>query len=176
MTKLKRLFLILFVIVPSVGCDQITKSVAYENLRGTMPHTFFGNMFRLEYAENPGAFLSLGSNFSDEFRFWLLTVLVGVFLTCVLLYAVFNSEMKRLGTLGIAMVLGGGFGNLIDRMYRPGGHVIDFMNMGIGNLRTGIFNVADVMIMAGIVLLIMSSIEILREESHKEQPIQKLEL
>jgi signal peptidase II len=53
-------------------------------------------------------------------------------------------------------------------MYRPGGHVIDFMNMGVGQLRTGIFNVADVMIMAGIVLLIINSIEILRREPELE--------
>jgi signal peptidase II len=170
MTKLNRLFLLLTVIIPTVGCDQISKNVAYQNLRGMMPHSYFNNMFRFEYAENPGAFLSLGSNFSPEFRFWLLTVLVGAFLAGVLLYAIFNSEMKKFGVFGIALVLGGGIGNLIDRMFNPGGHVIDFMNMGVGQLRTGIFNVADVMIMAGILLLIINSIEILRKDApHKEK-------
>jgi signal peptidase II len=56
--------------------------------------------------------------------------------------------------LAVVLLLAGGIGNLIDRLFH-GGLVIDFLNVGIGPLRTGIFNVADVAIMAGFGILIL---------------------
>jgi signal peptidase II len=49
------------------------------------------------------------------------------------------------------LIVGGGVSNLIDRL-RYGGYVVDFLNVGIGSLRTGIFNVADMAIMAGVII------------------------
>ena len=57
--------------------------------------------------------------------------------------------------LGLSFIAGGGFGNLADRLFR-GGRVSDFLNLGIGTLRTGIFNCADMAILAGCVLLLVS--------------------
>jgi signal peptidase II len=54
---------------------------------------------------------------------------------------------------GLALLIGGGVSNLVDRISR--GAVVDFLNLGIGSLRTGIFNVADMAIMSGIALLIV---------------------
>lgn len=54
-------------------------------------------------------------------------------------------------------MLSGGLGNLLDRIMNDG-RVIDFMNLGIGPLRTGIFNVADVCITIGVVLLIFQTV------------------
>jgi signal peptidase II len=56
--------------------------------------------------------------------------------------------------LGLALVAGGGLGNLVDR-FRLRGYVIDFMNLGLGPVRTGVFNVADVAIVAGVILLVL---------------------
>jgi signal peptidase II len=61
-------------------------------------------------------------------------------------------QPARLHALGAALVAAGGLGNLWDRLV-AGGLVIDFLNLGIGPLRTGIFNVADLAIVAGVVLL-----------------------
>lgn len=58
--------------------------------------------------------------------------------------------------IGLSHIIGGGIGNLIDRIFNSGA-VIDFMNIGINDLRTGIFNIADVAITAGIVMLIFAS-------------------
>jgi signal peptidase II len=55
--------------------------------------------------------------------------------------------------VSLSLICGGGFGNLIDRL-RYDGYVMDFLNIGIGPIRTGIFNVADVALMAGIALLV----------------------
>ena len=56
------------------------------------------------------------------------------------------------------VVLSGGLGNLVDRIINDG-RVIDFMNIGIGSLRTGIFNVADVCITVGVVVLVFQALQ-----------------
>jgi signal peptidase II len=55
----------------------------------------------------------------------------------------------------LALVAGGGISNLIDRLLYNG-RVTDFLNVGIGGVRTGIFNVADMAIMAGALLLLLN--------------------
>ncbi|HEY9518344.1 MAG TPA: signal peptidase II, partial [Gemmatimonadales bacterium] len=55
--------------------------------------------------------------------------------------------------LGLYLILGAGLSNLWDRLLR--GRVIDFLNVGIGPLRTGIFNLADVALMLGLVLILL---------------------
>jgi signal peptidase II len=130
--------------------DQLTKVLAIAWLRGRPPIYFPGDLFRLEYAENPGAFLSLGAGLSDTARFWTLSILVAVFLVATLVYTFRARDLSAAQRLGFALLLGGGFSNLVDRLFRANGRVIDYMNMGIGGLRTGIFNVADVAIMGGI--------------------------
>ena len=63
---------------------------------------------------------------------------------------------SRLGQAGLLLFLAGGTSNLIDRVTL--GRVIDFLNVGIGQLRTGIFNVADMAIVAGVVILIVEGV------------------
>ena len=63
---------------------------------------------------------------------------------------------SRLGQAGLLLFLAGGVSNLIDRVTL--GRVIDFLSVGIGQLRTGIFNVADMAIIAGVVILIAEGI------------------
>lgn len=58
-----------------------------------------------------------------------------------LLWAVGSQHMSTTQTVGAAMVCSGGIGNLIDR-FAQHGHVMDFLNVGVGSLRTGVFNVA----------------------------------
>jgi signal peptidase II len=64
--------------------------------------------------------------------------------------------LSTLQTISWALICGGGFGNLIDRFSRHG-YVTDFLNVGIGTLRTGIFNIADFALLVGIALLVLSS-------------------
>ncbi|MBI1298390.1 signal peptidase II [bacterium] len=153
MRKLQRIAILLFVMLVSVGCDQATKSVAQNTLAGTEPIIFLNGMVRLQYAENPGAFLSLGAGLSSEARYWIFVVLAALILGGLILY-MFRVSLKMhiMSLVGLALFAGGGLGNLIDRITNDG-RVIDFMNVGIGPLRTGIFNVADMALMAGIGLL-----------------------
>jgi len=141
-----------------VGLDQLTKQIAIAHLKGRPPIAFPASwyphdLFHLRYAENTGAFLSLGSQLSDGVRFWALTVLNVVILTIVGGVLTLRRVLDAGVTVALTLIFAGGVGNLIDRVLRDG-VVVDFMNMGIRGLRTGVFNVADVAIMAGLFLLL----------------------
>ena len=150
MSGIKRLIVVSSIVLTSIGVDQLTKVLAQQFLRGQPPHPYLGDFFRWDYAENPGAFLSLGSTLSSPMRFWLLSVAVAVFLGGLLYFILTSPGLKKLQVYSLSLIMGGGLSNLIDRFFRPHGRVVDFMNMGIGGLRTGVFNVADMLIMAGI--------------------------
>ena len=149
-SKKTRLWVILSVLVVSTGLDQWTKSLAINLLKGRPSTHYWGDLFRLQYVENAGSFLGMGSMLSEEVRFWLLTVGVSLFLAGCIAYLVFSSAVDRVLLVVMSLVVSGGASNVIDRVWRTHGRVVDFMNMGIGDLRTGIFNVADVAIMAGL--------------------------
>ena len=152
--RLTRIGLVAAVLACCVGCDQFTKHVAQSQLKGRPAHRFFGDTFRLEYAENPGAFLGLGGRLPPTARFVVL-VAVNLAITTGLLGAIILGwRMTVVQLAGCALLLAGALGNLIDRL-RFDGLVVDFMNLGVGPLRSGIFNVADVAITVGAVLLVL---------------------
>ncbi len=164
---MKRSFIIAITIAISVWLDQWTKILAIDSFKGKPPIIFWKDVFRFQYSENSGGFLSLGSGLSDDVRFWLLTVLVGTFLLGLLGYLFWNKKIDRLNTAALTLVVGGGLSNMIDRVFNEGGRVVDFMNMGIGSLRTGIFNIADMFIMAGMFILLYLMFKESMEERKK---------
>jgi signal peptidase II len=152
------------VLAVAVGCDQLTKTVAVAKLKGTPRQSFLGDLFRLDYAENPGAFLGLGGALPSTWQFWILTIGVGGLLFAMLGYLLLSRHLHLGPSLGLAMMVGGGLSNWFDRVVNDG-RVVDFLNLGIGSLRTGIFNVADVAIMAGAAVLVFGSSE--RRKRHE---------
>ena len=172
----------LFWIIGLVGVDRWTKVLALEHIKDHPPQVFFGDLFRMEYAENPGAFLSLGASLSAETRFWIFAVAVGVFLigaSWVLFRENFGGKsapppadkiLDVLTAFSLSVIIGGGIGNLIDRATRANHGVVDFLNVGIGSFRTGIFNVADMAIMLGVILLAWRSFK--RSDSPTPQKAQ----
>ena len=135
-----------------VGCDRVTKDLAQQHLAMQPPLSWFQNTVRLEYAENAGAFLSAGAGLSRASRTMLFQVLPGTFLLGLFLFLWRSGDGSVAWLAGWSLVLSGGIGNLWDRIIHDG-RVIDFMNVGLGGLRTGIFNVADLCITIGVVLL-----------------------
>jgi signal peptidase II len=107
-----------------------------------------GDIFRLTYIENSGAFLGLGAGLPENIRQTIFVVLTSIFLVGFLLFVIRSKKLNSLGVSAGILIISGGLGNLIDRLINDGA-VIDFMNIGIGPIRTGIFNVADLAIMAG---------------------------
>lgn len=106
---------------------------------------------------NHGAFLSLGAGMSGSTR--NLVFVYGVLATLVglLVWLVRSSRPSVIEVVAIASILGGGLSNLLDRCLYDG-RVFDFLNLGIGQLRTGVFNLADVGIMVGVVLLLFNGL------------------
>jgi signal peptidase II len=156
MKAISRYALVGLVLISCIGCDQISKSAARHYLPGTGVHSYLSDTFRLEYAQNPGAFLSLGESLSPTLRYYGFIVGVGVFVLGLLAWGMTSSRVSRLQRVAIAAIGAGGGSNLIDRL-RFDGAVTDFLNVGLGSLRTGIFNVADAMLMLGVVVLLISS-------------------
>ena len=148
--------ILLTIVLTCVGCDQVTKYTAKHYLEGQRTLSYLGDMFRLGYAENSGAFLSLGANLPDYVRTLIFTGLAGVFLVFFAVYLLRNQMINRLAMIAGSLIVAGGVGNLIDRVVNNGA-VIDFLNVGIGSLRTGIFNVADMSIMAGIFMFLFAT-------------------
>lgn len=148
-----RLAAVALILTCCVGCDQFTKHLAQAQLRGAAMHSFCGDLFRLQYAENPGAFLGLGARLPAHAR-WVVLVGINLLIALGLVAAiVVGWRMTPWRLAGCALLLAGAVGNLIDRL-RCDGLVIDFMNLGVGPLRSGIFNVADMAIMAGALLMV----------------------
>jgi signal peptidase II len=149
--------LVLSIMAACTAADQITKWLAKKYLAPNGFFSFAGDTFRLQYAENTGAFLSLGSGLPEPWRHIVFTVLVGIFLLGLVAYLYFNRDLPRHYVICLALVCSGGIGNLIDRIAYDG-RVVDFLNVGIGPLRTGIFNVADMAITGGAILLLIDSL------------------
>jgi signal peptidase II len=155
MRRLSRMVLVTFTLVFCVGCDQVSKSAARSLLADGDAHSYAADFLRLQLVENPGSFLSLGANLQPQARFLLFTGAVGALLLALIGAALFASKLGRQQAAALALVAGGGISNFIDRVFNDG-RVTDFLNVGVGGLRTGIFNVADMLIMAGALFLILA--------------------
>jgi signal peptidase II len=154
-TRTLQLLTIALILVVCVVSDQVVKVLAWQTLAGQPPIYLLGGLLRLQYAENTGAFLSLGANLPETTRGLLLGLFVFVILVAATVYLVRNPNLPWPQWLGLALLIGGGLGNLLDRVFR-GGKVADFAVLSLGPLSTGIFNIADVFIMAGIALFAIS--------------------
>jgi signal peptidase II len=148
-----RLAVVVAVLISLVGCDQATKQLAMARLRDGEPRTFCGDVLRLQYAENPGAFLGLGSEMPNWARRALLVAANAGVTLAILGGVALRQSVSGCSLCTWALLAAGAIGNLIDRL-RHDGLVVDFLNIGIGPLRTGIFNVADMAITAAAILLI----------------------
>lgn len=156
-TRGQRLYLVAVIIVSILVLDHLSKWAAVMWLKSSPPIVYIGDMFRLQYAQNPGAFLSLFGNLSDAARAWLLIGFNAVVLSGVGYYLLTGRAISRGSAIALSLILSGGVGNLIDRVFRDG-LVVDFMNVGVAfgsfSIRSGIFNVADLAIMGGLFMLV----------------------
>jgi signal peptidase II len=148
-----RALVVLVILAVNVGCDQVTKSMMRRHITVFDHYSFFNGHVTLLNVENTGAFLSLGDNLPNPFRFILLTMLPVLALLAGLSYVIAKKNITKLSLVGIVFVIGGGMGNIYDRIVH--GSVTDFMHLRFGVFQTGVFNAADVSIMigAGLVLL-----------------------
>jgi signal peptidase II len=146
---------LLLLVVATIGCDRVTKHLATENLAGEPARSFLADTIRLTYAENTGGFLSLGAEMPPALRTAVFTVATGAVLVLLAIVA-WRQRGSAWHAAAFSLFIAGGVSNWFDRI--SNGRVIDFLNVGVGWLRTGVFNVADVAIMIGVAVFVLAEI------------------
>ena len=153
--NLNKILMIVLIILLNIGLDQVTKYYAKKHLPGKGTIHVVGDYMVLRYAENDGAFLSMGSNLPEGFKTVLLSILPTLVLAGFLIFVFLDKKMSKFEVIWVSTILVGGISNLLDR-FRFDGFVTDFLNFGIGNLRTGILNIADMSITFGVIFLLVT--------------------
>lgn len=144
-----RLALFLPVVIGLVGADRLTKSIAERFLVLYVPRDVWGDTLRWTLVYNPGA--AFGLHLGPWSRWIFLALTVGALVILANLYRA-TRDGDHWRTLAISLVTAGAIGNLIDRVISPRG-VVDFIDVGIGTARWPTFNVADMAVSTGAILL-----------------------
>ena len=116
----------------------------------------FQDNFIITKVENTGAFLGMGAYLHPIWKNIFLLVMPSIALLLLLGYLLLNERFSKEIILGLSFIVGGGIGNLFDRIVY--GSVTDFLFIDLGFFRTGIFNMADVSVMVGTVIIIMQTL------------------
>lgn len=151
MTKISNAMIILIIML-NLAFDQISKIIVRNEVANYEIIKLFGHWFTLTKVENTGAFLSAGSALPDFIRIVLLSLFPIVFLAYGLYMVLVKRDMSNLQIVGWCFVIGGGTGNLYDRIVH--GSVTDFLHFDLGLFQTGIFNLADVSILTGMFIIL----------------------
>jgi len=152
----KRNVLITALVFSSIALDQISKIWVRNNFEGYIEHNIIGDVFTLIKVENTGAFLGMGSELSETMRVLLLIVLPVIVLVSITIYNYIDKSLDKTSIIGFSLIIGGGIGNIFDRIVY--GSVTDFLYLNFGGvLKTGIFNIADLSVTTGMILILISS-------------------
>ena len=136
----------------NIGCDQISKDLVRKNVNSSDYIQVIGDNFIMTNVENTGAMLGFGNNFPPIIKNIFLKALP-ILVLFVLLFRILQKEHMNIWLIiAFAFVIGGGVGNLIDRIAY--GSVTDFFHIKLGVLKTGIFNMADVSVTLGAFLIL----------------------
>lgn len=169
--KMKLLPLSLTVLV--FFLDQLTKFLIVKTIPPyTIGSSFFGDFLRIVHVYNPGIAFSMGTSLPDTFRGILFAVAPLIVLVVVLVIYFRNEEFTLFQRWAIAGIVGGGLGNIYDRIFRPEG-VVDFIDVKFYGLfgleRWPTFNVADAAVLICGFLLIISFIRAMIKENKAQK-------
>ena len=173
MKNLKDKLLPIILAILVIVLDQISKLLIVKFIpQNTIGTQFFGDFLRIVHVSNTGVAFSVGATWSETIRKLLFSLmpLVVIALVCVVYFR--NKDFTKLQNWAIMGIVGGGLGNLIDRLFRAEG-VVDFIDVkffGIFGLnRWPTFNIADsAVVVCGIILLITFIISISNDSKNKE--------
>lgn len=153
---------LLAIIVGVVGLDQLTKWLAVIYLKGEASFPLWKDVLHFTYAENTGMAFSL---FSGENERWIFMLFSTVAIVAVLAYLIFWRPESRWMQVSLAMIAGGGIGNMIDRVLL--GYVVDFIDFTL--IDFAIFNVADSFVCVGAGILIVCLLLDIKKEMKAER-------
>jgi signal peptidase II len=136
-----------------IVADQITKALVAARIpEGRIGWSALGDFFWLVHARNLGIAFSIGQDLGGGVRKLLFIILPTLLIAGSLYYYFKASDTTRFQRWALAVLVGGGFGNLIDRIFRPEG-VVDFLSFKfyglLGMDRFPTFNIADMSIVCG---------------------------
>jgi len=155
--KLSRrsLFIILTIIL-TIAIDQISKILVRAYVIPSEKTNIIGTYFTLHNVENTGAFLGMGSDLSPLLKLILLLILPIDVLGFVTVHIFKDKSLDNLSIFAFASIIGGGIANVYDRIVY--GSVTDFFHIDLGGVfRTGIFNLADLSVTTGMIILLLVS-------------------
>jgi len=156
MLKNNRYYKISSLIILSIFFDQLSKFWIRNNIESYNEIELIGSFFTLIRVENSGAFLGMGSELSYIPKLILLIIFPIIVLVGVSIYTYMNKKLDNLSLVGFSLIIGGGVANIFDRIVY--GSVTDFLYINLGGfLKTGIFNIADLSVTTGMILIIIAS-------------------
>jgi len=160
--KISRTLGIILLIVANIAIDQISKVVVRANIEPRTETSYgetinvIGDTFIMTNVENKGAFLGMGSDLGDTSRLLFLLILPILVLGYVVFYVFKNKALDRMSLIAFCCIIGGGIANVYDRIVY--GSVTDFFHIDLGGVfRTGIFNVADMSVSTGMIMLLVAN-------------------
>ncbi|MGA1863230.1 signal peptidase II [Deferribacter thermophilus] len=160
--KNKKLLFLTFIIII---LDQYTKYLIKTNFEQYEVKPIIKGFFNLTYILNPGAAFGFLATLNESYRqiFFVIITIIAIF---IVIYLFVKENKSFLRKLSYALILGGAFGNFIDRLFI--GKVVDFLDFYVGNYHWPAFNVADSAISVGIFFLLLDIIFDKRGEKGNE--------
>lgn len=163
----RKIFNILIIILIVVAFDQATKYLAIAFLQPRGSITILGDFLRLTYVENPG--MAFGIEIDNKILFNILSIIA----VLIIFYYLFKLRSHPLLRFSFAIILGGAFGNLLDRFIR--GRVVDFLDVEFFDInfsggtfllwnfpaysmyRWPVFNIADMAVSIGMLIILFTT-------------------
>ncbi len=149
----RKYYILISIIGFIVSFDQLTKALVMGKFRLHQSMVVIDNFLNVTLVHNRGAAFGILANLPDNIREPFFLVIPLLTLGAILIAFYKLTEEDALGILGLALIVGGALGNLIDRVRI--GHVIDFIDFHIGSWHFATFNLADSAVSIGAVLLVI---------------------
>jgi len=150
-----------------VVVDQLTKALVRSNLQLGESRTIIPGLLDLAHVQNTGAAFGMLNDVDFAYKPVVIVAIAAIALIAIAAYGAQLGFHDRIARLGLAMILGGAFGNLLDRAIA--GHVVDFVDVYWRDLHFWAFNVADAAITCGAILVILDTIGVGRK--HAPHPV-----
>ncbi len=166
----RRTAFIFITIIVTIAVDQISKVLVRKHIDLRSDTSFgetiplIGDSFVMMNVYNTGAFLGMGSDLSGPARLILLLILPVVVLALVLRHILKDKSIDRWSLFAFASIIGGGIANVYDRFAY--GKVTDFLHIDLGGpIKTGIFNLADLSVTTGMIILVAMMLKKKKKET-----------
>ncbi|MCK5915160.1 MAG: signal peptidase II [Deltaproteobacteria bacterium] len=158
-----KLVLLIFVVILVVVLDQWSKMLVLQQLSPVYPKKIIDGFFSLTLVMNSGVAFGVFSGIESSLKAYFLLALSGVTVALVIVYYFYEKSLQTLSRLGLALVVGGAFGNMIDRWRYE--KVVDFLDFYWQNYHWPAFNIADCAISIGVTLLLIDVLFSIRREN-----------